>query len=802
QLESAYLRVVFDAVPADATLVVSVASLDAADVAVPRLAGDTTGAAVFEGLGFGEELGRVVVPAGSAGDDVVVPIAAASALSLLETAGEQLVVALTVLEDTDGTYVNALDGSGMELVLQGAPVDPCVPNPCANDGICSVGGRGATVCDCTGTGFEGPTCEDLPVDPCAATPCANDGACVAQTDGGFACDCSAAGGFGGPTCADAVTVTPVATSAVGTVQGADTAGAVALGTFIAGRNSDVAGTSPYDYRFRAFAVLDVPVVSGTIVGARVVFPFDTVAGVETLSAWSVETDAATVATARSAGDATGLALYDDLADGTELGRLPYVETPDWDPQMLTVALNAAGVAEVVAHVGGSVVIGFDVPTDVDGYTLVRVYDGAGIELALEVAPASDPCDPSPCAHGVCYGDGACNCDGTGFEGPTCAQPVDPCAGTPCDHGGLCVAQADGGVACDCTGTGFGGPACADDVTETPVGTSAVGFYSGADGAGESYLGNFIAGRNSDLTGSSPYDYRSRAFVVVDVPAPTGTIVGARLVFPFDTVSGFGQTLIAWDVTADAAAVATARTAGDTEGIAIYADLGSGAEYGRVTYDEIDGGDAQELTLALNAAGVAAVAANAGGSVVIGFDVPTDSDGYTLVRLLGGAGIALVLEEAASTGDPCAPSPCAHGTCYGDGLCDCAGTGYEGTTCADEVNECLGVVCQNDGTCVDELNGFHCACPAGFTGTLCEADADPCDPDPCVRGVCTNPRGGEGAACVAREASLLGWWPGDEDGREVVGDRTAALVGDAHVGAGLVSGAFVFDGAGDELQVTA
>ena len=37
----------------------------------------------------------------------------------------------------------------------------------------------------------------------------------------------------------------------------------------------------------------------------------------------------------------------------------------------------------------------------------------------------------------------------------------------------------------------------------------------------------------------------------------------------------------------------------------------------------------------------------------------------------------------------------------------------------DVDECIGVTCQNDGTCVDGLAEYTCACAAGYGGDHCE-----------------------------------------------------------------------------------
>lgn len=47
-------------------------------------------------------------------------------------------------------------------------------------------------------------------------------------------------------------------------------------------------------------------------------------------------------------------------------------------------------------------------------------------------------------------------------------------------------------------------------------------------------------------------------------------------------------------------------------------------------------------------------------------------------------------------------------------CDCA-NGWAGNNCGTDIDECQGVVCQNGGTCRDEVNSYLCECSQGYTG---------------------------------------------------------------------------------------
>ena len=51
-------------------------------------------------------------------------------------------------------------------------------------------------------------------------------------------------------------------------------------------------------------------------------------------------------------------------------------------------------------------------------------------------------------------------------------------------------------------------------------------------------------------------------------------------------------------------------------------------------------------------------------------------------------------------------------------CECL-AGFKGELCDINVDECSSSPCQNDGLCVDGVNGYKCRCLHGYQGTHCE-----------------------------------------------------------------------------------
>lgn len=86
-------------------------------------------------------------------------------------------------------------GAGGEMAAAGSggtgggptDEDPCERAPCMHGGACSPGEGNLPQCDCSGTGYTGPRCEEA-IDECAGSPCMHGGVCMDEV-GGYSCLC-------------------------------------------------------------------------------------------------------------------------------------------------------------------------------------------------------------------------------------------------------------------------------------------------------------------------------------------------------------------------------------------------------------------------------------------------------------------------------------------------------------------------------------------------------------------------------------------------------------------------------------
>ncbi|XP_078600551.1 properdin-like [Branchiostoma floridae x Branchiostoma japonicum] len=97
-----------------------------------------------------------------------------------------------------------------------------------------------------------------------------------------------------------------------------------------------------------------------------------------------------------------------------------------------------------------------------------------------------------------------------------------------------------------------------------------------------------------------------------------------------------------------------------------------------------------------------------------------------------------------TGDDSETSPCnrycPHGSPNGPG-CNCAGTGYSGTCCDNDIDECgTGVhSCHQHATCTNTVGSYRCTCNSGYTGDGRTCTALCWGSTTCPRGgICSSP----------------------------------------------------------------
>uniref|UniRef100_A0A8C6NCJ8 Uncharacterized protein n=1 Tax=Melopsittacus undulatus TaxID=13146 RepID=A0A8C6NCJ8_MELUD len=108
-------------------------------------------------------------------------------------------------------------------------------------------------------------------------------------------------------------------------------------------------------------------------------------------------------------------------------------------------------------------------------------------------------------------------------------------------------------------------------------------------------------------------------------------------------------------------------------------------------------------------------------------------------------------------NPCINNSTCLAQANGNPVCICK-TGFEGTYCEINSDECISHPCQNEGLCVDGINHYRCSCQHGFTGTLCEAEINECSSGPCKNnGTCLDLVNRNTLLCLLQKSGNEKFW---------------------------------------------
>ncbi len=348
----------------------------------------------------------------------------------------------------------------------------------------------------------------------------------------------------------------------------------------------------------------------------------------------------------------------------------------------------------------------------------------------------DPCDGIVCESNSTCSEGSCECD-AGWTGDDCETDIDDCASNPCQNGGACTDGVDS-YTCDCSGTGYVGDDCETNINDCASNpcqnegtcTDGINSYT-CDCSGTGYEGDDCETNIDDCTPN---------------PCNDGACTDGVNSYTCDC-SGTGYE------GDDCETEINECASGPCQHDGICSDLvndyscncsGTGWE-GNDCENDIDECESNPC----ENSETSGICANTDGSY------SCDCSGTG-----GWSGDNCQIPPD----DPCVVPvvvDCNAGTCVvGEGTCDCTGTGYEGTNCESDIDECTpSNPCQNGGTCNNTDGSYYCDCADGWGGTNCES-WDPCASE---LNACHQNEGQGTCADNAGEAECtcnIGWLIGD------------------------------------------
>ncbi|XP_048655499.1 protein jagged-2 [Marmota marmota marmota] len=327
------------------------------------------------------------------------------------------------------------------------------------------------------------------------------------------------------------------------------------------------------------------------------------------------------------------------------------------------------------------------------------YSGKNCERA-EHACASNPCANGGSCHEVPSGF-ECHCP-SGWSGPTCALDIDECASNPCAAGGTCVDQVDG-FECICPEQ-WVGATCQLDANECE-GKPCLNAFSCKNLIGGYYC-DCIPGWKGINCHINVNDCRGQC-------QHGGTckdlVDGYQCLCP----RGFGGRHC--ELERDECASSPCRGGGVCEdlvdGFRCHCPKGLSGLFCEVDVDLCQPSPCLNGARCYNLEGdyYCACPEDFGGKNCSVPRAPCPGGGC---RVIDGCGL-----EAGSRVPGSRPSGVCgpHGHCVsqpgGNFSCVCD-SGFTGTYCHENIDDCLGQPCRNGGTCIDEVDAFRCFCPIG------------------------------------------------------------------------------------------